>query len=373
MSQFPRIYLSAPHLTGPEQEFLTEALQSNWIAPVGPELTAFEQALCDYTGAAQVLALHSGTAALHLALRLAGVKAGDEVICPTLTFVATANALLYLGAQPIWIDSEAQTGNICPERLADCLKMRQAQNRLPKAMIVVHLYGQPAQMSIIRELARQYELKIIEDAAEALGSFYQQEAAGTLGQWGIFSFNGNKIITTSAGGALLCHHKEEREKALYWATQAKDPAPHYQHSEMGYNYRMSNLLAALGRAQLLGLEEKVQKRRAIFAFYQQQLADFPLGFFSETPHTRTNRWLSVVLARDEAQREQMRQALEAHNIESRPVWKPMHLQPLFAHIAPPSGHIAEDLFARGLCLPSGSGLGEEELFRILRVLRQVMG
>ncbi|OJJ21756.1 pyridoxal phosphate-dependent aminotransferase [marine bacterium AO1-C] len=370
-----RIYLSPPHLSPLELEHVQEAIQQNWVAPVGPQLQAFEKSLSDYLHQNPVVALNSGTSALHLALKLLGVGVGDEVICPTFTFVATVNPVLYQQATPIFVDSEPNTWNICPIQLEKAIQHRIKVAKKPKAIIVVHLYGQPAQMQEIQAVAQKYEIPIIEDAAEALGSSYQGQKAGTLGDLGVISFNGNKIITTSAGGALVTKTVQQAQKALFWATQAKEDAPHYEHQELGHNYRLSNVLAAIGVGQMTQLEARVARRREIFEFYQAHLPANKVGFQPEIKGTCSNRWLSCVVlnpTRTKATPEDIRLRLEAENIESRPLWKPMHLQPLFKEAPYYGGQIAEDLFNQGLCLPSGSSLTEDDLARIVLIVNEVL-
>lgn len=370
-----RIYLSAPHLSQTTLEHIQEAIQQNWIAPVGPQLQSFEQLLSNYLHQKPVVALNSGTSALHLALKLLGVQKNDEVICPTFTFVASVNPVLYQQAIPIFVDSELQTWNICPVQLERAIQHRIQVSKKPKAIIVVHLYGQPAQMDAIRSIAQRYNIPIVEDAAEALGSHYRGQKAGTLGDVGVISFNGNKIITTSAGGALVTQNTKQAEKALFWATQSKEDAPYYEHIEAGYNYRLSNVLAAIGVAQMGDLEHRVIQRRKIFEFYEASLPNDQLGFQPEMAGTLSNRWLTAMVLNqttNSVTTETLRQALETENIESRPLWKPMHLQPLFKDAPYYGENIAEDLFNRGLCLPSGSALNSDDLHRIVQVISQVL-
>lgn len=369
----PRIYLSAPHMSGEEQVYIQDVFATNWIAPLGPHVDAFEKEFCAVVGSSHAVALCSGTAALHLALQLVGVKQGDEVLVPTLTFVATVNPIIYLGAKPVFIDSERASWNMDPALLAGELERRAKVARLPKAVIVVHLYGQSADLNSILEVCNRYEVPVVEDAAEVLGATYKGRTPGTLGKAGVYSFNGNKIITTSGGGMLVSEDAVLVAHARKLAAQARDPAPHYQHSEIGYNYRLSNVLAAIGRAQLNVLEDRVQARRRNYEFYARALGDLPgLEFQPEAPWGRHTRWLTCITIDPKqfgADREQVRRALEAENIESRPVWKPMHLQPVFASYPVVSGAVAEDLFKRGLCLPSGSNLTEEDLERVVAVIR----
>jgi dTDP-4-amino-4,6-dideoxygalactose transaminase len=375
--QSKRIYLSAPHMSGLEEQYVAEAFATNWIAPVGPHIDAFEAEFAQTVGAVHAVALASGTAALHLALILAGVGPGDEVLVSTLTFAASANPVIYLGGRPVFIDSERMSWNMDPALLAETLARKARWGRLPKAVVVVHLYGQSADLDPILAACQRYEIPLIEDAAEALGSSYKGRAPGTLGQTGIYSFNGNKIITTSGGGMLVTADARLAAQARKLATQARDPAPHYQHSELGFNYRLSNVLAGIGRGQLRVLEERVQARRRNFAYYRQALGDLPgIHFMPEAPWGRHTRWLTCLTV-DPAiagvTREDLRLALEAANIEARPVWKPMHLQPLFAGCESVGGNVAADLFARGLCLPSGSNLSEDELARVVAVVQRVQG
>ena len=363
-----KIHLSPPHLDGTEFNLLTDAFESNWIAPVGPHVDAFEKEFCEATGVSNAVALSSGTSALHLALILAGVTSGDEVFCSTLTFVASVNPILYQGAKPVFIDSDRQFWNMDSELLATALSERASKNRLPKAVIVVHLYGQSADLDPILEVCNRYEVKVIEDAAEALGSTYNGNSTGTLGWAGVYSFNGNKIITTSSGGMLVSNNYEAIEQARFLANQAKDTADHYEHSQLGYNYRMSNLLAAIGRGQLKVLNERVNSRRANFEYYHKTLKDIPgVAFMPEAPYGRSTRWLTCLTVNEQeagTNREEICQTMESDGIESRPVWKPMHLQPLYKDAQVYGGAVAEELFKSGLCLPSGSSLTEDDLKRV---------
>lgn len=371
-----RIYLSPPHMSGREQAYIAEAFASNWIAPLGPHVDAFEQEFAQVVGAPHALALSSGTAALHLALQLNGVGRDDEVLVSSLTFAASVNPIVYLGGRPTFIDSERESWNMDPNLLADTLKQRAKNGRLPQAVVIVHLYGQSADMDPILQICGEYGVPLIEDAAEALGASYKGRHPGALGKAGIFSFNGNKIITTSGGGMLVSQDKSLIDHARKLATQARDPAPHYQHSEIGYNYRLSNILAAVGRAQLEVLEERVQARRRNFDFYQEMLGHLPgLTFMPEASWGRHNRWLTVLLldpAIAGVDREAVRLALEAENIEARPVWKPMHLQPVFADYGVVGGSVAEQLFDQGLCLPSGSSLSREDTSRIVQIIHTLL-
>ena len=373
-SKTKRIYLSPPHLNGRERELLLEAYGSNWITTLGPQVDAFELQMCEKIGVKHAVALTSGTAALHLTLLMLGVEPGDEVLCSTLTFSATANAIVYCGATPVFIDSDHETWNMDPGLLAEELKACSHKGKMPKAVVVVDIYGQCADYDPIIEVCKQYEIPIIEDAAEALGATYKGTSAGKFGVMGVFSFNGNKIITTSGGGMLVSDNRDYIERARFLSTQARDPAPHYQHSHIGYNYRLSNLLAALGRGQLEKLEDKVSRRRAIEQFYRKTLGDLPgIEFMPEASYGRSNCWLTVVLITPEkfsADREAVRLALETENIESRPIWKPMHLQPVFRSCRIRGGSVSEDFFQRGLCLPSGTQMTEEDLERVADTVKK---
>ncbi|WP_230632803.1 DegT/DnrJ/EryC1/StrS family aminotransferase [Paenibacillus athensensis] len=360
-----------------EAGYVAEAFATNWIAPLGPHVDAFEQELAQSVGAAGAVALSSGTAAIHLALRLLGVGAGDTVLCSSLTFVATVNPVLYEKAVPVLIDSEPGTWNMSPLALERALREAAAGGKLPKAVIAVNLYGQSADMDALQLLCAEYGVPLIEDAAESLGATYKGKASGTFGRFGIYSFNGNKIITTSGGGMLVGDDLAALEKARYWATQARDPAPHYQHSEAGYNYRLSNVLAGIGRGQLRALPQRVDARRRIFARYAAALAGVPgLAFMPEAAFGRATRWLTALTLDPAAggpSPAAVMTRLAARNIESRPVWKPMHAQPLFADCAyyphAPGDSVSDRLFATGLCLPSGSGMTDDEQDRVIAVLQ----
>jgi len=374
--QNPRIFLSSPHMGEMEQQFVAEAFATNWIAPLGPHVDAFEREFCDVVGARHAAALSSGTAALHLALKLVGVGPGDEVFVSTLTFSASVNPILYCGATPVFIDSERGSWNMDPALLAESLEDRARTGRLPRAVVVVHLYGQSADLDPILAACERFGVAVVEDAAEALGATYRGRAPGSFGKAGIFSFNGNKIITTSGGGMLVSDDESLIVHARKLATQARDPAPHYQHSEIGYNYRMSNVLAGIGRGQLQVLEERVQARRRNFAFYRDALERLPgIEFMPEADWGRHTRWLTCLTLDPAAlgvDCAAVRLALEAENIEARPVWKPMHLQPVFAEHPAVGGGVAQSLFERGLCLPSGSNLSESDLARVVEVVRQAI-
>jgi len=374
-----RIYLSPPHLGRHELNYLHKAVEDNWVAPIGPNLDGFEADICTAAGVPYCVALNSGTAALHLGLLLLGVGPGDEVLCPSFTFVATANAILYCGATPVFVDSEAETWNACPERLREAIADRIRLGKKPKALLLVHLYGMPAQLAEILALATEFDIPILEDAAEALGASWQRQPLGSFGRVGVFSFNGNKILTTSGGGALVTHDPALAAQARFLASQAKDPAPHYQHSQVGYNYRLSNLLAGIGRGQMELLPDRVKRRRQIFDWYREHLASLPGLALAPTPEPTgsfSNRWLTTILldpAATNATPESVRQHLETRHIESRPLWKPMHLQPLFAESPMYGGAVCAGLFGRGLCLPSGTAMGDDELRRVAKALREALG
>lgn len=369
-----KIWLSSPHMGGGEQKYVKEAFDTNWVAPLGPNVTGFEHDLEKYLHHnVHVAALSSGTAALHLALILLGIGPEDEVLCQSMTFSASANPIVYLGATPVFIDSERDTWNMSPEYLEIAIKDRIARGKKPKAILPVHLYGMPAKMDEILAIATKYEIPVLEDAAEALGSYIDNQTCGTFGEMACLSFNGNKIITTSGGGALVAKNKENADKAIFLATQARDNAPHYEHTHIGYNYRMSNVVAGIGRGQMEVLDKHIRNRRNNFEKYKVAFEDFegisllqePNGFFS-------NRWLSTVLV-DPAKtggitRENIRLTLEKDNIESRPLWKPMHLQPIFKDAPFYGDGTAEELFNNGLCLPSGSNLSQTDLDRVIDIV-----
>lgn len=371
-----KIWLSSPHMGGQEFDFVKEAFDTNWIAPLGPNVDGFEQDLVAFTDAGFATALSSGTAALHLALIMVDVQPGDEVICQSFTFSASANPIVYLGAKPVFVDSEPGTWNMCPFTLETAIKDRIEKGKKPKAIIPVHLYGMPADINEIMQIAAKYSIPVIEDAAEALGSSVNGKAAGTFGIMGVLSFNGNKIITTSGGGALISGNKELIEKARFLATQARDAAPHYQHSQIGYNYRMSNISAGIGRGQMLVLEKHIELRRNIYNNYVAQLSALPgISFLSEPDGAISNRWLTTIVI-DPVQsggltRENIRLLLEKDNIESRPLWKPMHLQPVFRDYPYyDNGGTSERLFNDGLCLPSGSNMLPEDQQRVIEIIKK---
>ena len=369
-----KIWLSSPHMGGNELKYIHEAFDANWVAPLGPNVDGLEKDLENFLNAnVKVAALSAGTAALHLALIECGVVYGDEVICQSMTFSASANPIAYCGAIPVFIDSELDTWNMCPKALREAIVDRTEKGNKPKAIIVVHLYGMPAKMDEINGIAKEFDIPVIEDAAEALGSKYKNVACGTFGRFGVLSFNGNKIITTSGGGALVCNTQEDKDKAVFLATQARDNAPHYQHSHIGYNYRMSNIVAGIGRGQMEVLASRVEARRAMNTFYQDLFADIEgvTVFVEPNSDYYSNHWLSAILVDPDIAgktREELRLALNEENIESRPLWKPMHLQPVFADAPYYGTNVSEKLFENGLCLPSGSNLTDEDRHRIAKVM-----
>lgn len=369
-----KIWLSSPHMGGNELKYIHEAFDANWVAPLGPNVDGFEHDLETFLNEdVKVAALSAGTAALHLALIECGVEHGDEVICQSMTFSASANPIAYQGAIPVFIDSEKDTWNMCPVALEKAIEDRISKGKKPKAIIVVHLYGMPANMDEIYSIASKYEIPLIEDAAEALGSKYKGKACGTFGRFGILSFNGNKIITTSGGGALVCHTQEDKNKAVFLSTQARDNAPHYQHSHIGYNYRMSNITAGIGRGQMEVLQSRVEARRKMHDFYMDLFKDIDgVEVFSEPGNDfYSNHWLSAITIDASVTgktREDLRLALLEDNIESRPLWKPMHLQPVFSDAPYYGEKVAETLFDNGLCMPSGSNLTEEDRSRIANII-----
>jgi len=403
-----RIYLSSPHMGGEELDYIHDAFEKNWIAPLGANVDGFEEDLQNYTGRDHAAVVTSGTAAIHLALMLCGVEAGDEVICQSFTFAATANPIRYQGATPVFIDSEPETWNMDPELLEQAILERsdrvtksqsdkEATGKKPKAIVVVHLYGMPAKMDRILEIGEKYDIPVIEDAAEALGSSINGQKCGTFGKLSVLSFNGNKIITTSGGGALLGDDEQLIKKARFLATQARDDAPHYQHSQLGYNYRMSNIVAGIGRGQMKVLDERVEARRANHDFYFEELNGMwlqsgiqnfsqdsrlktqdssGLYFLKEHESYKSNRWLTTILVNPEetagVTREDIRLALEEKNIESRPLWKPMHLQPLYEDAPYYGKGVSDELFKYGLCLPSGSNLRERDKERVISALRDIL-
>ncbi|MEZ4904680.1 MAG: aminotransferase class I/II-fold pyridoxal phosphate-dependent enzyme [Spirosomataceae bacterium] len=371
-----KIWLSSPHLSGHEQKYVQEAFTTNWIAPLGPNVDGFEQDLCRYVGVRHAAALSSGTAALHLALVMLGVGTNDVVICQSFTFAASANPIVYQGATPVFVDSEVDTWNMCPDALETAIKSEQTKGKKIKAVVAVHLYGMPAQIDTILDICNHYDIPLIEDAAEALGATSKGQKLGSFGLLNVLSFNGNKIITTSGGGALLSDDEALIKQSRFLATQARDNAPHYQHSVIGYNYRLSNICAGIGRGQMEVIEERVAQRRANFTFYEQELGNIEgIRFQPEAAGSFSNRWLSCLVI-DPTQtngitREDLRLALAAQNIEARPLWKPMHLQPVFEGTPYYGNQVAEKLFENGLCLPSGSNLTIEELTQIVNTLKAI--
>jgi dTDP-4-amino-4,6-dideoxygalactose transaminase len=368
-----KIWLSPPHMGGTEQKYIQEAFVSNWIAPVGKNIDEFEFALEGYlSNRVKIAVTTSGTAAIHLALIQAGVGHNDTVICQSNSHIASANPITYQGATPVFVDSEKDTWNMSPELLEKAIKDLIKNGTKPKAIIVVHLYGMPAKMEEIQTIAEKYNIPVIEDAAEALGSTYKGKKCGTLGNFGILSFNGNKIITTSGGGALVCQTKEAKEKTIFLSTQARDTAPHYQHTEIGYNYRMSNIVAGIGRGQMQVLDSRVEARRKNYEYYRSKLKNTTIEFIQEPDKIYANRWLTTILTDSFTTREKIRLALEKENIEARPLWKPMHLQPVFKEAKAYVNGVSEDLFNRGLCLPSGSNLSQNDLQRVVEEVKRVV-
>lgn len=375
-----RIFLSSPHMGDFERKFVQEAFNTNWIAPLGPNVNAFEKELAEYVGVKGASATSSGTAAIHLALRLLNIKKGDIVFCSSLTFIASANPILYQGAIPVFIDSEPDSWNMSPVALRKAFEDAKNCNQMPKAVIIVNLYGQSADMDPLISICKEYNVPVVEDAAESLGATYKGMSSGTFGEYGIFSFNGNKIITTSGGGMLISNNIEALEKAKFYATQARDPAPHYQHSQMGYNYRMSNVLAGIGRGQLRVLEERVNARRSVFQRYYNQFGMIDgIDFMPEAPYGKHTRWLTALTidsTKTGFTRDDLLNVLENENIEGRPVWKPLHLQPLFKECKyfthEESKSISDDLFKHGICLPSGSNLTIEQQDKVIHTVQKLI-
>jgi dTDP-4-amino-4,6-dideoxygalactose transaminase len=370
-----KIWLSPPHMGENERTYVKEAFDTNWIAPLGPNVQQFEKSIEEFIGNnIKAACLSSGTAAIHLALELLGVGQGDEVICQSFTFAASANPITYLGAHPVFVDSETDTWNISPVLLRHAIEDRISHGKKPKAIVAVHLYGVPYKVDEVHAVAKEFEIPLIEDSAEAMGSSYRGFNCGSFGDFGILSFNGNKIITTSGGGALLCKYQSTKEKAVFLATQARDNAPHYQHSRIGYNYRMSNVLAGIGRGQMEVLRDRVEARRRNYKLYKDNLSVLSeVSFLPEPEYCQSNRWLTCILTSSFNQREKIRLALENENIESRPLWKPMHLQPSFQKSKCYVDGTSEDLFNRGLCLPSGSDLSQDDLKRICGIIKNSIG
>jgi dTDP-4-amino-4,6-dideoxygalactose transaminase len=377
-SEKERIYLSPPHMSdeGYERAFVQEAFDSNWIAPIGPHVNELEHEFASDNGSLYAAALSTGTAALHLALRLIGIQPGDEVFCSSLTFCASANPIVYEGAQPVFIDADATTWNMDPGLLSEELDFRARNGRLPAAVVVVDLYGQSADWAPILEACRRYEIPVLEDAAEALGATYEGMRTGIFGYAGVFSFNGNKIITGSGGGMLVSPDEKLIAQARNLSTQARVPAPYYQHTEIGFNYRMSNVVAGIVRGQLKVMHKRLARKREIFEWYRNRLANLPgISFMPEAPYGKSNRWLTCILVDPEefgATAEHIRLALEKENIESRPLWKPLHLQPVFDGCRAVGGSVSEYLFERGLCLPSGTALTEDQLDRVATLIENIV-
>ena len=368
-----KIWLSSPHMGGSEQKFVKEAFDTNWIAPLGPNVIGFETDIEFYLNENKHIAgLSSGTAAIHLALVQLGVSRGDEVICQTFTFCGSANPIIYQGAKPIFVDSELDTWNMCPKNLDEAIKDRIAKGKKPRAIIIVHLYGMPAKIDELLEVAKRHQIPVIEDAAEALGSSYKGRKCGTFGDYSILSFNGNKIITTSGGGALVCNSKEEKDKTIFYATQARDNAPHYQHSQIGYNYRMSNVSAGIGRGQMEVLDKHVELRQKMNLFYKNLFKDINgVEVFKEpNENYASNHWLSCITIENDSDfsKVDFQSAMSEANIETRPLWKPMHLQPVFKDLPYFGNNESETLFNKGLCLPSGSNLTDDDRDRIFNVV-----
>lgn len=372
-----KIWLSSPHMGGTEQNYIKEAFDTNWVAPLGPNVNGFEKDLENYLGQnKKVACLSSGTAAIHLALVQLGVKLNDEVICQTFTFCGSSNPIAYQGAIPVFVDSEAETWNMCPKHLEEAIKDRIANGKKPKAIIIVHLYGMPSKIDQLLAVANKYQIPVVEDAAEALGSTYKGRQCGTFGDFSILSFNGNKIITTSGGGAMVCNNEEDKKQTIFYATQARDNAPHYEHSKIGYNYRMSNISAGIGRGQMEVLDKHIGLRRDMNAFYTNLFKDIKGVEVQKQPSTDfySNFWLSCILIHEDAPftKAQFQEAMDADNIETRPLWKPMHMQPIFKNALYFGDQLSKSLFEKGLCLPSGSNLQQKDLDRIKKAVNTLL-
>ena len=372
-----KIWLSSPHMGGTEQNYIKEAFDTNWVAPLGPNVNGFEKDLENYLGQnKKVACLSSGTAAIHLALVQLGVKLNDEVICQTFTFCGSSNPIAYQGAIPVFVDSEAETWNMCPKHLEEAIKDRIANGKKPKAIIIVHLYGMPSKIDQLLAVANKYQIPVVEDAAEALGSTYKGRQCGTFGDFSILSFNGNKIITTSGGGAMVCNNEEDKKQTIFYATQARDNAPHYEHSKIGYNYRMSNISAGIGRGQMEVLDKHIGLRRDMNAFYTNLFKDIKGVEVQKQPSTDfySNFWLSCILIHEDAPftKAQFQEAMDADNIETRPLWKPMHMQPIFKNALYFGDQLSKSLFEKGLCLPSGSNLQQTDLDRIKKAVNTLL-
>ncbi|MEQ3663691.1 MULTISPECIES: DegT/DnrJ/EryC1/StrS family aminotransferase [unclassified Olleya] len=372
-----KIWLSSPHMGGTEQNYIKEAFDTNWVAPLGPNVNGFEKDLETYLGQdKKVACLSSGTAAIHLALVQLGVVLNDEVICQTFTFCGSSNPIVYQGAIPVFVDSEAETWNMCPKHLEEAIKDRIANGKKPKAIIIVHLYGMPSKVDQLLAVAKKYQIPVVEDAAEALGSTYKGRQCGTFGDFSILSFNGNKIITTSGGGAMVCNTSEDKDQTIFYATQARDNAPHYEHSKIGYNYRMSNISAGIGRGQMEVLDKHIGLRRDMNAFYTNLFKDVKGVEVQKQPNEDfySNFWLSCILIHEDAPftKAQFQEAMDTENIETRPLWKPMHMQPIFKNALYFGDQLSKTLFEKGLCLPSGSNLQQVDLDRIKKVVNKLL-
>ena len=373
-----RIYLASPHMGDEELKFVKEAFETNWIAPMGPNVDCFEKEVADYVGVNSASALSSGTAAIHLALKSLNVEKGDIVFCSTLTFSASCNPIIYQGATPVFIDSEYESYNMCPKALEKAFIEAQKENKMPKAVVVVNLYGQSADLDKIKEICDRYNVGIIEDAAESLGATYKGKQSGTIGEFGIYSFNGNKIITTSGGGMLVSNNENAIKKAKFWATQSRENERHYEHLELGFNYRMSNIVAGIGRGQLKKLDERIEQKKAIYETYKNEFKDIEdIEMMPVCDYGKPNYWLSVITLKEESKVKPLDiiLALEKENIESRPVWKPMHLQPFYKEYKFVSNvegkSVAEDLFNRGVCLPSDTQMSKEDMDRIIKIIKEL--
>ncbi|MEM5539406.1 DegT/DnrJ/EryC1/StrS family aminotransferase [Olleya sp. AS48] len=372
-----KIWLSSPHMGGTEQNYIKEAFDTNWVAPLGPNVNGFEKDLETYLGQdKKVACLSSGTAAIHLALVQLGVVLNDEVICQTFTFCGSSNPIVYQGAIPVFVDSEEETWNMCPKHLEEAIKDRIANGKKPKAIIIVHLYGMPSKVDQLLAVAKKYQIPVVEDAAEALGSTYKGRQCGTFGDFSILSFNGNKIITTSGGGAMVCNTSEDKDQTIFYATQARDNAPHYEHSKIGYNYRMSNISAGIGRGQMEVLDKHIGLRRDMNAFYTNLFKDVKGVEVQKQPNEDfySNFWLSCILIHEDAPftKAQFQEAMDTENIETRPLWKPMHMQPIFKNALYFGNQLSKTLFEKGLCLPSGSNLQQVDLDRIKKVVNKLL-
>lgn len=376
MNQLKRIFLSPPHMSGEELKYINNAFASNWIAPAGPDIRIFEEEVCRYVGAPNAVALSSGTAAIHLALLVSRIGPGDDVFCSTFTFAGSVFPVTYCGANLVLIDSERNSWNMDPELFSQAIEKSKREGRVPKAVIAVHLYGQSANIAEIKTICEKHNMICIEDAAESLGAFFKEQHTGTIGEFGIFSFNGNKIITTSGGGMLIGKNAELIERARFLSTQARDPFPYYQHTNVGYNYRMSNVLAAIGRGQICVIEERVQRRREIFKFYNDAFKTTSgITLMPIDCYGRSNCWLTCILIDNQVTKktpEDLRVALEQQNIEGRPLWKPMHLQPVFKSMENVVNGTSESLFNCGLCLPSGSQMNDDDLDRVANIVKNVI-